>query len=213
MAVAAVVLVAAGVGWWAVPALAAWAPGTATPLQRHPWRAGQAVATMGAAVVVVLAVPGARLVPLLALVPVLVAFSAVDLVTRRLPDRLVRPAGVGLAGLMVTSALGAGRPGWLAGAAVGAGLLGAFLGVVHLVAPAGLGLGDVKFAALLGAALGWVHPVLTLTALFAASVGGALVGGGLALARHDRSTAIPFGPFLAAGAIVALAIAPALDLT
>lgn len=207
MSAALVALVAIPVGWLLVPALASWAPGSATPLLEPGWRIVQMAVTVVAGVVVAVAVDwGFRVVPLLGLVPVVVALAAADIVTRRLPDRLVLPTIPGVMGLMAVVALAAGRPGWLGGAALGAVLLGGTLLVIHLVSPAGMGFGDVKFGIVVGAALGWVDPLLALWGLLAASVSGALVGGAVALVRRDRKTAIPFGPFLAAGALIALAL-------
>lgn len=62
-----------------------------------------------------------------------------------------------------------------------------------------MGFGDVKFMACLGAFLGWQSIVFVL---FFASITGALAGlAGLALARDRAGVRIPFGPFLAAGAL------------
>ena len=84
----------------------------------------------------------------------------------------------------------------------GAGAGGFFL-LAALAYPRGMGLGDVKLAGLLGLVLGRsVGP-----ALFIALMTGVLVGA-LIIARkgaaEGRKTAVPFGPFLALGGIVAL---------
>ncbi len=73
---------------------------------------------------------------------------------------------------------------------------------MHLVYPAGMGMGDVKLALLLGAALGW----LVVLALFVGSLGVGLAGVVFLVreGRAARKKAIPFGPFLALGAIAAL---------
>jgi leader peptidase (prepilin peptidase)/N-methyltransferase len=66
----------------------------------------------------------------------------------------------------------------------------------------GMGYGDFKLLAAIGAWLGW--QMLPLTIL-ASSVVGAAVGIALiAFARHGRNIPIPFGPYLAAAAIIAL---------
>jgi leader peptidase (prepilin peptidase) / N-methyltransferase len=109
-------------------------------------------------------------------------------------------------------------PGILAGLAASAflppGLLSAALGVVlgggllWVISEAyyrwrgveGLGMGDVKMLAMIGAFLGWP---LALVTLVLASIAGALVGMALiAAGRGDRQLKLPFGTFLAAGAIV-----------
>lgn len=65
-----------------------------------------------------------------------------------------------------------------------------------------MGFGDVKFMACIGAFLGWQAVLFTL---FAASIVGSVVGlAGLFLARDRAGVRIPFGPFLAAGALICL---------
>ena len=65
-----------------------------------------------------------------------------------------------------------------------------------------MGMGDVKLALLLGAMLGWTVPVAMMIAMLSA-----LVPATVLLVRHGsaaRKMAIPFGPFLALGGLVAL---------
>jgi leader peptidase (prepilin peptidase)/N-methyltransferase len=65
-----------------------------------------------------------------------------------------------------------------------------------------MGMGDVKLLAMLGAFLGWKATLLTL---LLGSFSGAVVGGGLMATKLIKhSEPIPFGPFLALGAVVAL---------
>jgi leader peptidase (prepilin peptidase)/N-methyltransferase len=65
-----------------------------------------------------------------------------------------------------------------------------------------MGGGDIKLLAMIGAFLGW--PAVPLTLLIS-SLGGTLVGFGLLLLQgRDTRTPIPFGPFLALGAVCAL---------
>jgi leader peptidase (prepilin peptidase)/N-methyltransferase len=81
-------------------------------------------------------------------------------------------------------------------ASVGAAAL---LFVLFLVNPQGMGMGDVKLALLLGAALGHdVVSALVLGSLCVAPVAFVLV---MRHGRAARSVPIPFGPFLALGAI------------
>lgn len=131
---------------------------------------------------------------------VLVLLSVIDFERHILPNRIVLPAAVAV--LVAQIALAPDRAvEWIV-AALGASL---FFLVLALINPAGLGMGDVKLALLLGAMLGR----LVIMALLVGSVGVALVAVFL-LARHGssaRKTALPFGPFLAAGAVVVLFVA------
>ncbi len=67
----------------------------------------------------------------------------------------------------------------------------------------GMGMGDVKLAATLGLWLGYLHPILVLYALIAASVVGLVVGAAIFVVRRE-SRPYPFGPWLALGAVVTI---------
>lgn len=71
----------------------------------------------------------------------------------------------------------------------------------------GMGWGDIKLAAMIGAFLG---PTSTIVALFAAFVSGALFGVVILAKGRDRRVPVPFGPFMALGAILALFAGPAI---
>jgi leader peptidase (prepilin peptidase)/N-methyltransferase len=128
---------------------------------------------------------------------VLVLISAIDIERRIIPNRIVLPA---IAIVLVAQL--AFYPDraleWIL-AAVGAGL---FFLIPILFYPSGMGLGDVKLAILLGATLGTaVMGALLIGLLAAAAFGIAIL---VRQGRAGRKTAIPFGPFLAFGALVAL---------
>ena len=126
---------------------------------------------------------------------VLVAVSAIDLEHRIVPNRIVVPAAALV--LVAQTALHP-SPEWALGG-FGAAL---FLLVAALAYPAGMGMGDVKLALLLGAMLGRLVAVALMLGMLAALVPSAVL-----LARHGakaRKLAIPFAPFLALGAVVAL---------
>ncbi len=83
-------------------------------------------------------------------------------------------------------------------------------GILYVVATAyewitgieGMGFGDVKLLAMIGAFLGWRQVPIVL---LAGSLTGSIIGISLMVyLRQDRKLAIPFGPFLAAGAVIAL---------
>ena len=126
---------------------------------------------------------------------VLVAISATDLEHRIVPNRIVLPAAAAV--LVAQTALHPSVE-WAIGAVGAAG----FLLAAALAYPRGMGMGDVKLALLLGAMLGRTVPVALLLGCFAALVPAAVL-----VARHGsraRKLAIPFAPFLALGAVVAL---------
>jgi len=96
-------------------------------------------------------------------------------------------------------------PGWrdsLLGILVGGGTLFAIGETYYrLRGQEGLGMGDVKLLGMIGAFLGWKLVLLTLVL---ASFAGSLVGGALIVSgRGDMKYALPFGTFLAVGALVA----------
>jgi leader peptidase (prepilin peptidase)/N-methyltransferase len=128
---------------------------------------------------------------------VLVVLAAIDLERRIIPNRIVVPAATLI--LIAQIGLNPDRALEWTAAALGAAL---FLLLPLLVYPNGMGMGDVKLALLLGVGLGWaIVPALVIGLLAAFVVALAvLVRGGLAA----RKTALPFGPFLALGALVAL---------
>ena len=133
----------------------------------------------------------------LAFIAMLAAVSAIDLESRRIPNVIVLPAAacaLGAVALLEPDNLPAA-----ALAAVGAFL---FFFIPGLVAPRAVGSGDAKLALSVGAMLGGD----VLTALFVAAFGAGLVALCLVAlkGRAAFSVAIPFGPFLAAGAVVAL---------
>jgi leader peptidase (prepilin peptidase)/N-methyltransferase len=126
---------------------------------------------------------------------VLVAVSAIDLEHRIIPNKIVLPAAVVV---LAARTLLEPSPEW----ALGAVGCSAFLFGAVLAYPVGMGMGDVKLALLLGAALGWAGAVALMVGMVTA-----LLPAFLLFARHGsaaRKMAIPFGPFLALGGVVAL---------
>lgn len=137
----------------------------------------------------------------------LLVLAVIDAYTRKIPNRLTYPLTPTLLVLLIGAALLQGQPGWAVRAVV-AGLLAFFLlFTMAVINPGGMGMGDVKLAAFLGLGLGylgWGHVVLGL-------FGGFLIGGvsaiGLLLVRmRSRKDLIPFGPYLAVGALVAVLV-------
>ena len=128
---------------------------------------------------------------------VLVALSAIDVERRILPDVIVLPSFLVVLGAHI--ALAPGRSVEWVAAALGASV---FLLAAAVAKPGGMGMGDVKLALLLGAMLGKVVAV----GMMLGFVAGLLPSLAL-LVRHGvaaRKMTIPFGPFLALGAVIAL---------
>jgi leader peptidase (prepilin peptidase)/N-methyltransferase len=133
----------------------------------------------------------------LLLCTLLVAITLTDLELRLIPNAIVLAGAI--AAVAVVAATDASSLGERAiAAAAGGGVL--FL--VVLAYPRGMGMGDAKLVAMMGLYLGREVAVAVLVGLLA----GALVGGVL-IARHGseaRKRAVPFGPFLALGGVIAL---------
>ena len=156
----------------------------------------------------VLAHPSAAGIALsVALVLIVVPAALIDLEHRIIPNRITA-LGAALA-LVIGLALDpAGEPERLiAGVAAGG-----FLLLAALAYPGGMGMGDVKLAAVMGLFLGWAVAPAILIALLAGVLVGAVVIARKG-AQTGRKTAVPFGPFLAFGAVVAVyAGGPLVDL-
>jgi leader peptidase (prepilin peptidase)/N-methyltransferase len=143
-----------------------------------------------------------------AFLAVMLAVGIIDARWRIVPNRIVYPALVtGLVAVLAGQVTGRGVDAvtGLIGLLVYAGPL--FL--IALVVPRGMGMGDVKLAALIGLVLGSLGLSLVAVAAGVGVVGGGL-GAILALAvfRIGRKQQIPFGPFLAGGAMIAALAGP-----
>jgi leader peptidase (prepilin peptidase)/N-methyltransferase len=137
----------------------------------------------------------------------LVALSWIDLRTRRLPREIIYwTAGLGLP-LLCVAALVEHEPKRIWMLVLGAGIALAIMAIIYLVSRGGMGDGDVRLSPLLGAYLGFLNPGLAPVGLFFGFLIGAFVGVAVLVSTHgDRKTAIPFGPFLALGTVVAIFI-------
>jgi leader peptidase (prepilin peptidase) / N-methyltransferase len=138
------------------------------------------------------------------LVLVLVPVTVIDLEHRIIPNRITA-AGAVLALLIGTGLDPGGEPERLiAGAAAGGLLL-----LVALAYPGGMGMGDVKLAGVMGLFLGRGVAAAIAIAVLAGALAGMVVIAREG-ARRGRKTAVPFGPFLALGGIVAVFAGPQL---
>jgi leader peptidase (prepilin peptidase)/N-methyltransferase len=140
-----------------------------------------------------------------------VLLAVIDLQHRLLPNRVVVPSiGIG-AVLLAVAAVGEQESGSLVRAGSGAAVLFAVFLVMALVAPSGMGMGDVKLAALLGLYLGWLGwEVLILGAAAGFVVQAVLALVLLAGRRVGLRAELPFGPAMLVGAALAIAWSSAL---
>ncbi len=139
----------------------------------------------------------------------LVALAVVDLRHQLLPRRIVVPVGAAtLALFALAAATTGGDDALLRSVACAAG---AYLGfaALRVASPRSLGGGDVTLAALLGLSLGWRSVDAVLIGLGAGVVLAALFAlVGLATRRLRLDAALSYGPFLIAGALLVLLVAP-----
>lgn len=157
------------------------------------------LATAGLFTGVVLARGGSSAVWLdLIFVAALVAITRIDLEHRIIPDRIVVPLAI--AAIVLTAIF---VPGQLPARVIAGAAAGGLLFVAALAYPGGMGMGDVKLAAVMGLVLGRAVAPALMIALLAGTVAGVVVIARRGLAE-GRRTAIPFGPFLALGSVVAL---------
>jgi leader peptidase (prepilin peptidase) / N-methyltransferase len=144
---------------------------------------------------------------LLALVRVLFACALIVLFVTDLQHKIL-PNVITLPGIVIGFVCSFFLPpGWrdsLIGALVGGGALFAIAeGYYRIRKEEGLGMGDVKLLAMIGAFLGWKLVLLTL---MLASFAGSFIGVAMIVSRRgDMKYALPFGTFLAIGAVVSAA--------
>lgn len=135
---------------------------------------------------------------LLALLP---AISLIDLEHRIIPNAITYPALIAFPAFLVLARL-FGASVDLPRMAIGFLAYGGGLLIVALLSR-GMGMGDVKLAALIGAVFGALGLRYVGVAAFAAILFGGVGGVVALLAGKGRKAAIPFGPYLALGAVVA----------
>ncbi|MDY7085636.1 MAG: prepilin peptidase [Actinomycetota bacterium] len=133
-----------------------------------------------------------------------VALAAIDLDVMRLPDKIVLPSYAVALALMAPAVIAEHT--W---SAAGRALLAAavlYVGYSLLSAmPRGMGGGDLKLSPLIGFYLGWLGWSSVLIGAFSAFLFGGIVGAALMLTRRaTRKTRIPFGPYMLAGAFLAV---------
>ncbi|MFI5712344.1 prepilin peptidase [Kribbella sp. NPDC051620] len=130
-----------------------------------------------------------------------IALALIDLELRVLPNAIVLPSYPVIAVLLTASA--AWQHEWwpLARAGLGAAALAGFFLLLVLIAPAATGRGDVKLAGLLGGVLAY----LSWSSLLIGGFTGFVLGvAAIAVGRAGQKTVLPFGPFMIAGALLAI---------
>jgi leader peptidase (prepilin peptidase)/N-methyltransferase len=144
--------------------------------------------------------PGYPLLRDIVFFSLLVPITFIDIDHRIIPDEL--SLGGLLAGLLLSFLPGGDWKGSLLGGILGGGILyGTAAAYEKITGVEGMGGGDVKLIAMIGAFLGWKGALFTI---FIGSILG--VAGGLFAMRKGREglkTAIPFGPYLCAAALIA----------
>ena len=142
----------------------------------------------------------ALLVPRLVFACAMIVLFAIDLEHQLLPNVITLPGVV--VGLIASSVLPPGIIDALIGMVVGGGVLW-LIGEAYFrySGQEGMGGGDVKMLAMIGAFLGWK---LVLVTLVLSSVLGSIIGlTVIALRKGGMKYALPYGTFLALGALVA----------
>ena len=135
----------------------------------------------------------------------LVALSLIDLDHFLLPNKVLYPTGFLTGGLLLLPAAIDGQWDSYLRAVLGGAAAFAVFFVIHLISPRGMGFGDVRLSFVLGLALGWLSWRLVYLGLFLGFLLGAVIGTLLiAVGRKTRKDHVPFGPFLAAGAMIAI---------
>jgi len=161
-----------------------------------------------AAVFVVVGVrigPHADLPAFLYLGAIGVALALIDLDVKRLPNAIVLPSYGVAAILLGAAAIAQHDAGAYVRAVLGMVALFGFYFLLVFIYPAGMGFGDVKLAGVLGIYLGWLGWAEVITGGFLGFLFGGVVGVGLMMLRRaGRKSQIPFGPFMLAGALVAI---------
>jgi leader peptidase (prepilin peptidase)/N-methyltransferase len=134
-----------------------------------------------------------------------VVLTVIDARTKLLPNRLTYPAFALVAALLLAASLVEGDPGRMLRALEAAAVMGVAFLLLALAVPRGLGLGDVKFAPTLGLALGWLSwGTVSVGVVAAFFLGGLVAVGALLVLRLGRGARLPFGPWMAAGALLAV---------
>jgi len=140
----------------------------------------------------------------LALVAVLVPVALIDFDHRIIPNKITLPAAIAAVAIGLIT-----RPSGVPEQLIAGAAAGGFLLLFALAYPRGMGMGDVKLAGVLGLFLGRSVVVAVFGGVLAAAVVGVVVMGRVGVGE-GRKTALPLGPFLALGGVLALFAGPSI---
>ena len=136
-----------------------------------------------------------------------VALAMIDIDVHRLPNAIVLPSYGVVAVLLLLPTAVTGEWDQLLRAVLGGLVLFAFYFLLAFIYPAGMGFGDVKLAGVLGVYLGWLGwGVLLIGGFFGFLLGGVMGGALMVVRKAGRKSKIPFGPFMLAGALIAILV-------
>ena len=138
----------------------------------------------------------------LVLVAILVPIALIDLEHRIIPNKITLPAAIAAIGIGLVT-----RPSGVPEQLIAGAAAGGFLLLFAVAYPRGMGMGDVKLAGVLGLFLGRAVGVAVLVGVLVGAAFGFAVMSRLGVAK-GRKIAVPFGPFLAVGGIVAILVGP-----
>jgi len=135
------------------------------------------------------------------------ALGVIDLDCKRLPDKLTLPSYPVAAVLLGIAALAGSDSGDPLRALIGGAAMYAIYFGLCFAYPAGMGFGDVKLAGVLGLYTAWIGWGAWAVGLFLGFFLGGVFGFLLILVRRGgRKTAVPFGPFMLLGVLVAILV-------
>ncbi|MDH5756992.1 MAG: A24 family peptidase [Nitrospinota bacterium] len=126
----------------------------------------------------------------------LVAATMIDINHQIIPDE------ISIGALLIGMALAPFLPIGFWNAFMGALMGGGIFFILAIIYPGGMGGGDIKLMAAIGAILGWKMAFLTI--LLGSSLGAVAGLAMMVFTGKSRKTRIPFGPFLATGAIISI---------
>lgn len=139
------------------------------------------------------------------------ALALIDLDCKRLPDALTLPSYPVAAVLLGAAALAGSDSGDFVKAILGGTAMFAVYFALAFAYPAGMGFGDVKLSGVLGMYTAWLGWGAWAVGLFLGFFLGGIFGIALiAFKKGGRKTAVPFGPFMLLGVLIAILVGPEL---